>query len=764
MPSTTTGGADVPPTSHIAACRRIFDNVSKDLQFRLLRRKVVAELQERCRHRRRHPRGHLLTRRRCWSSLQAHERLRLVVAELNHRPNMWPPPTHIFHSVRKSMHGTFVWRRLAAQYVHCRLKSLRIAETIRRCQDDINNVDAATACHHATHDQFHSLGTATFTCVKCSGRIEASKRVYLHVQALDSTMFEYPIETLRPKLLAILDRLHIAYEDERSMGCQLRYEVVVGAAILIQRLVIVFLLRVRAVNQVTRVKASAQLSHLRRRRRATAKAILVVQHRCRRRRMKANTPTPGLCDDPASPLFLDNHEFLDDEGKDMPRVLASRTGSMNLTPSTPRSSPSAQNTSPSMASSKSIRQLPSQSSPTRSMVVVVPPGVNSIGLVTVATLPSICRAPSPMVYRCYAPRCGGRRFLNKKWFKLHMDKHATAKKRLEDEAAFLERMRMHAEPLPLLLPPPSRLTPPPPMALQKARAERPKDTTHLPSLPHSKPTAKTMVMQLVRLDELRNEPRVVCVYIDSSITLGRSASHADIAVDSSAYPGIVSKQHVRLAAESATSVAIEDLQSRNGTFVNGDRLRGIARRVGLYLCVSSQTERPWSYEKAIGASNHPDAMNDPDSIFRIHRAANRPMNQVSATRKLFVRQLLSSRSLQESRSKYLYRGVELIRAWIQGIVVQVQRPRFAIDDGTGVVWIDMQSLVKSNPSLDVRVGEYVMIIGPVMGTNNHTPEWVQAHQVISLSGKSIQRESLWFLEVVEYWQSVVAIPTPIEIE
>ncbi|ETV86960.1 hypothetical protein H257_01982 [Aphanomyces astaci] len=142
------------------------------------------------------------------------------------------------------------------------------------------------------------------------------------------------------------------------------------------------------------------------------------------------------------------------------------------------------------------------------------------------------------------------------------------------------------------------------------------------------------------------------------------------------------------------------------------------------------------------------------------------MNQVSATRKLFVRQLLSARSLPESRSKYMYRGVELIRAWIQGVVVEVQIPRFAVDDGTGVVWIDIQSLIKSNPSLNVRVGEYVMIIGPVLGSlgvPEPSPERIQAHQVIPLAAKDVHRECLWFLEVIEYWSHAVRT-RPIEID
>ncbi|RHY53753.1 hypothetical protein DYB34_002981 [Aphanomyces astaci] len=103
---------------------------------------------------------------------------------------------------------------------------------------------------------------------------------------------------------------------------------------------------------------------------------------------------------------------------------------------------------------------------------------------------------------------------------------------------------------------------------------------------------------------------------------------------------------------------------------------------------------------------------------------------------------------------------------MKGVVVEVQIPRFAVDDGTGVVWIDIQSLIKSNPSLNVRMGEYVMIIGPVLGSlgvPEPSPERIQAHQVIPLAAKDVHRECLWFLEVIEYWNHAVRT-RPIEID
>jgi len=89
--------------------------------------------------------------------------------------------------------------------------------------------------------------------------------------------------------------------------------------------------------------------------------------------------------------------------------------------------------------------------------------------------------------------------------------------------------------------------------------------------------------------------------------------------------------------------------------------------------------------------------------------------------------------------------------------VEIQRSplELALDDGTGVIWIDMQNVIKSMPSLDIQLGEYVLVIGVVKSTSHSCiPDKILAHQIMQLSNKC-ERESMWFLEVLEYWQNVM---------
>ncbi|GMF19726.1 unnamed protein product [Phytophthora fragariaefolia] len=58
-------------------------------------------------------------------------------------------------------------------------------------------------------------------------------------------------------------------------------------------------------------------------------------------------------------------------------------------------------------------------------------------------------------------------------------------------------------------------------------------------------------------------------------------------------------------------------------------------------------------------------------------------------------------------------------------------------------------------------GDYVMAIGPMQKGKPDAAGTVRtllAHQVINLDAK-LQRESMWFLEVAEYWTSVASSAT-----
>ncbi|RHY31772.1 hypothetical protein DYB25_009296 [Aphanomyces astaci] len=418
----------------------------------------------------------------------------------------------MLRAAHKTLHWPVAVRVVAARVHQARLASSNIKSRIQGCINDLAKVKVALNCDHVTNNSFHSLGTAAYSCVRCGVRIDSSSKAYFFVQALDVAMFEYPLLTLRPKLLQLLSRLEIGLEDLQSFCRQHRVEVETTAALLIQRM-----------------------------------ALLHIRRKC-------------------------------------------------------------------------DRNAASQ--------------------------------------------------------------HSTAKKRRQDESAFLARMRSQA--LPALR---QHVIVPPPVPL-------PTPNCRLPQL--NNPKSASMLMQLVRLDaSCASDAQVIRIHNDDVTTngmvLGRSAKHCDVIVDCPKYPGLVSKQHLRVIVVDNTAVMVEDLGSKNGTYVNGNK----------------QNQRT---ELHVG---------DTIELGRVkHRTES-------------------------------------------GVI-----PRFAVDDGTGVVWIDIQSLIKSNPSLNVRMGEYVMIIGPVLGSlgvPEPSPERIQAHQVIPLAAKDVHRECLWFLEVIEYWNHAVRT-RPIEID
>ena len=59
-------------------------------------------------------------------------------------------------------------------------------------------------------------------------------------------------------------------------------------------------------------------------------------------------------------------------------------------------------------------------------------------------------------------------------------------------------------------------------------------------------------------------------------------------------------------------------------------------------------------------------------------------------------------------------------------------------------------------------GDYIMAIGPMQKVKADTDVSMRtllAHQIVKLDAK-LQREPMWYLEVIEYWTSVVPkIPT-----
>ncbi|ETW05656.1 hypothetical protein, variant [Aphanomyces invadans] len=696
--------------THVAVCRQILGDIANDLRVHLARRKVASELQARCVYRWRDHAGSLLRPYPLrYSPLHTHDHFRWcfvhslsrIRREREHSRSAGT--RRLVHALLKTLHWPVVLRATADRVVQARVSIPSIKKTIQICLSDLIKVDVALKCNHATHDSFHSLGTVAYTCVKCGVRVDSTSKSYLFVQALDTAKFEYLLVTLRPKLLLHLERQNMALEDVQSFCRHHRVELETTAALLLQRAILLFLRRKHGRRAESRVLVSLNAHDRRRRQRQCARDLYRVQCRVRRKPIKLLQIVDGA-------LSL-GRSYDANDNVDLPAKISTPT------PTTLRESIAA-------STPESVGRLPSNQA-TPSTAPLLPysnlqtstASHTATEVISSIVLPSIERStPSPEFYRCFAPQCGGRKFLNKKWYVLHMEKHATTKKRLHDEAAFLDRMRNHG--LPMLR---QHTEAPPPVP------QKPMSKQCLPSLGNHK--SATMLMQLVRLDTVAAaDAQVVRVTRDmAELVMGRSVKHCDIIIDCPAYPGLVSKQHLRLVISDSTTVVVEDLGSKNGTFVNGKQQH---QRLELYAGDMLELGR---------VKHRPES----GVVFVCH-LPNCAMSQVSATRKLFVRQLLSARSLPESRNKYLYRGVELIRAWIQGIVVDVQMPRFAVDDGTGIMWIDMQGLIKANSSLSVQVGEYVMIIGPVLGTQGTpqhvAPDRIQAHQVIPLTAKDVHRE------------------------
>nr|CCA27019.1 conserved hypothetical protein [Albugo laibachii Nc14] len=136
------------------------------------------------------------------------------------------------------------------------------------------------------------------------------------------------------------------------------------------------------------------------------------------------------------------------------------------------------------------------------------------------------------------------------------------------------------------------------------------------------------------------------------------------------------------------------------------------------------------------------------------------------TAKVFLSQLSACVQLDGNTK---VNGKSISRVWIQGIVVWLtsESEECVVDDGSGLILIDLRhfrSIKPSDNAYKISLGEYWMFIGPlrpltseqirlkdVMRMENR----ILAHQVINLNAMSQQRESLWFLEVIEYWRNII---------
>ncbi|RMX66931.1 hypothetical protein DD238_002718 [Peronospora effusa] len=139
-----------------------------------------------------------------------------------------------------------------------------------------------------------------------------------------------------------------------------------------------------------------------------------------------------------------------------------------------------------------------------------------------------------------------------------------------------------------------------------------------------------------------------------------------------------------------------------------------------------------------------------------------PRRSSISTAKAFVGQIYIA--LQSSiRSTPTIDGIDCCRLWVQvGIVIATSEDRnqCTVDDGTGILQLELKIFLKNAPpGIDARpqLGDYIMAIGPMQKVKADIDVSIRtllAHQVVKLDAK-LQREPMWYLEVIEYWTSVV---------
>ncbi|KAK3270407.1 hypothetical protein CYMTET_21195 [Cymbomonas tetramitiformis] len=100
-------------------------------------------------------------------------------------------------------------------------------------------------------------------------------------------------------------------------------------------------------------------------------------------------------------------------------------------------------------------------------------------------------------------------------------------------------------------------------------------------------------------------------------------------------------------------------------------------------------------------------------------------------------------------------SLEFERVWIQGVVVQLlPGNEFLIDDGTGVCTVDVRQFQKKVQNFVVKLGMYLFVIGPLhLNSERQYSFSVKAHKIQDLSNDP-DRESMWYLEVLDLHTSV----------
>ncbi|PXF42561.1 hypothetical protein BWQ96_07723 [Gracilariopsis chorda] len=90
--------------------------------------------------------------------------------------------------------------------------------------------------------------------------------------------------------------------------------------------------------------------------------------------------------------------------------------------------------------------------------------------------------------------------------------------------------------------------------------------------------------------------------------------------------------------------------------------------------------------------------------------------------------------------------------WIQGVVVWTGENQFAIDDGSGIARVDVLNHRKRDLAscvLSLKVGDYVLAVGEVIGRYKGHRLGLRATTVRTLTQSGDMMESMWHLEVID---------------
>ncbi|DBA00331.1 TPA: hypothetical protein N0F65_001526 [Lagenidium giganteum] len=148
----------------------------------------------------------------------------------------------------------------------------------------------------------------------------------------------------------------------------------------------------------------------------------------------------------------------------------------------------------------------------------------------------------------------------------------------------------------------------------------------------------------------------------------------------------------------------------------------------------------------------------PPPPYIIFRRTAKMRSRATRTAKANIADVASALASAPSQGT-LIRQTECSRFWIQGLVVRSDTAslRCTLDDGTATATVDMKTFLKNTPNGAANVpavGDYVMVIGPMAGAQHSADQTtLTAHQVMQLRD-DVQREAVWWLEVIEYWTAV----------